>query len=163
MDSGLTSCALLFRLHKETPMPVESFVSVRAQPRVLARVRTISSNCVLLSAFGCGILTANDTCVGSPASAVTVTITDALTGRPPSTTVSLMLEEGMVSVGSTSQESADPLRISSTGTGRAGTFRVTVRAAGYADVVNPNVVVPTTGRCEAVQTQSLTVALVRLP
>lgn len=140
----------------------DSFALSRARPRVLTRVHSVSSSCLLLSAFGCGSLTGNNTCVGSSPAAITVTITDALTGRPPTTTATLVVEEGTLSVGSTMQDSSDPLRISSTGTGRAGTFRVTVRAAGYADAVRTSVVV-TTGRCEIVQTQSVSVALVRLP
>lgn len=143
-------------------MHSDSFGLSRAMPRALSRVRSISSSCLLLSALGCGSLTGNNTCSGPSPAAISVTITDALTGRPPSTTVALIVEEGTLGVGSTTQESADPLRISSTGTGRAGTFRVTVRAAGYADAVRTPVVV-TTSRCDIVQTQSISVALARLP
>ncbi len=115
---------------------------------------------LLLSVLGCPRLTGNDTCVGSSPAAVIVTVTDASTGRPPTTTTSLLVEAGGRAVGSSSAVSVDPLRIASNGTGRAGTFRLTIRAAGYADAVVPSVVVTAPGRCAFVKTETLAIALV---
>lgn len=137
---------------------------VKSGNRAASISRAIRASFVILlvlGAGGCSNPFRNGDCTGPGTRSVTVTITDSQTGRPPATAPSVLVEDGAYQDRGTFQESTNPLRISAGGI--PGTFRVTVSAPGYMDLVVPSVVVGTRGRCNVVDTQTLTVGLVRVP
>lgn len=118
--------------------------------------------CGVAAAAGCSNPFQSD-CIAIGVAGITATVVDASTNAAPTATPAVRLEDGAYS-----EELAAPNPVSnppqfSGAVERPGTYRVTVRAAGYRDYVVEDVRVNRSGKCDYLNGVRLNIALVRAP